>query len=257
VPWRALATLEDGTTRVNVTDFVDWSSSDSRVLKVGNKSRTKGISAALRPGSATLEVSDPGSGATATHPLTVVSNLSSVEATPGTRVLQLDDTGRCEALGLFEDEIEADISADVTWTSTDKQIATIDKFGLTEPRRLGSAQLIATDKKTRISSADSDANSQLTVVGKLLSLVIDPESREIPIGESRRLRALGTFEGSTQAFSLGRRVDWFSSDITIAVPEADGDVHCLAPGTATLSARDKKSGLTSSQAGGDGEILCN
>ena len=157
---------------------------------------------------------------------------------------------------MFEDEIEADISADVRWASTDKRIATIDKFGVVEPRRLGVAELIATEKRSRISSADSDANGAVTVVGELLSLAVDPATREIAVGELRRLRALGTFEGSTETFSMGRRVDWFSSDTTVAVPEADGDVRCLTPGTATLSARDMKSGLTSTATGGDGVVSC-
>jgi hypothetical protein len=74
-----------------------------------------------------------------------------------------------------------------------------------------------------------------------------------------RLRAIGSFRdagGSTADFSLGRRVDWFTSDASVALPEANGDVHCLSPGTATLSARDRKSGLTSTETGGDGVVSC-
>lgn len=254
--WRALATLEDGATRVNVTDFVEWSASDPRIVRVGNTSRTKGVGRGLRAGSTTLEVVDPDSNTRAALALTVVSDLARVEVDPRSRFLQLDDTGRFEAIGVFEQEIEADISADVKWASSDRQTATIDRFGVTEPRRLGSAELIASDRRTRIRSADSETSGTVTVVGALLSIAVDPATREIPVGEFRRLRAFGSFEGSSGAFSLGRRVDWFSSDATVALPEADGDVHCLAHGTATLSARDQKSGLTSTATGGDGEVRC-
>ena len=254
--WRALARLEDGTTRVNVTDFIEWSSSDPHVLKVGNAKRTKGLSAALRRGSATLEVADPDSGIRSSRVLSVVSDLVRVEATPSSRFLQLDDTAKCQAVGVFENEIEADISPDVRWASSDKRIATIDKLGATQPHRLGVAELIATDKRTRLGSNVTATNSKLTVVGELLSLRIDPATRDLAIGETKRLRVFGTFEGSSEAFSMGRRVDWFSSDAAIAVPEADGDVHCLAPGAATFSARDQKSGLTSTATGGDGVVHC-
>jgi hypothetical protein len=83
--------------------------------------------------------------------------------------------------------------------------------------------------------------------------------QELAVGEVERLRALGTYvayAGNTEVFSIGRRVDWFSSDPQVAVAEADGDVHCLAPGTATVSVRDPESGLSSSATGGDCELRC-
>jgi hypothetical protein len=40
--YRALATLADGATRVDVTDRVVWSSSDPKLLRVGDSARTKG-----------------------------------------------------------------------------------------------------------------------------------------------------------------------------------------------------------------------
>ena len=55
---------------------------------------------------------------------------------------------------------------------------------------------------------------------------------------------------------MGGRVDWFTSDPEVALVDGDGDVVCLAPGTATLSARDEKSGLTSTATGGDCALTC-
>jgi hypothetical protein len=55
---------------------------------------------------------------------------------------------------------------------------------------------------------------------------------------------------------MGGRVDWFSSDTGVAPVDRDGDVVCLAPGTATLWARDEETGLTSSATGGDCALTC-
>jgi uncharacterized protein YjdB len=55
---------------------------------------------------------------------------------------------------------------------------------------------------------------------------------------------------------MGGRVDWFTSDPDVATVDGDGDIACLAAGTATLSARDEETGITSTATGGDGEVTC-
>jgi hypothetical protein len=114
----------------------------------------------------------------------------------------------------------------------------------------------ALDKATGISSEDSGQNGVLTVVGELASLAVDPPALELADGETERIRALGTFDPPAGPFRMGGRVDWFTSDPAVALVDSDGDVICLAPGAATLSARDEKSGLTSTATGGDCALTC-
>lgn len=255
--YRALATLADGTTRVDVTDRVVWSSSDPKVLRVGDTARTKGIARAVRTGQAVLEVFEPGNENEAELAVTVVSELAQVAVDPESRFLQLDDTGRFDAIGSFENGVAADVSADVRWASSDKKIVTVDRFGVATPRRLGVAEVIATEKRSKLSSAAAGANGVISVVGELLSIAVAPTALEIAVGDEERIRAFGTFAGPvSDAFNLGRRVDWFTSDASVAVAEANGDLHCLGPGTATLSARDRESGVTSTATGGDAQVTC-
>jgi hypothetical protein len=204
-----------------------------------------------------LEIFEPESEAEAELAVTVVSELAQVAVDPASRFLQLDETGRFDAIGSFENGGAAETSADVRWASSDKKIVTVDRFGVATPRRLGVAELIATEKRSKLSSTAAGANGVVRVVGELLSIAVDPPALEIAVGGEERIRAFGTFAGpAPEAFDLGRRVDWFTSDASVAVAEAIGDILYLAPGTATIFARDRESGLSSTETGGAAVVRC-
>lgn len=256
IQWTARATLANGATRVPVTQLVDWTSSDTSVVHIGARNRIKGLARARKLGTATIEARDPESGATASLALTVVTELASIAVEPEERFLQLDESTRYRAIGTFEGGHEADISFSARWTSANPAIARIDKRGSVTPVAFGVVELAAFDKTSGISSDDSGQNGVLTVVGDLLSIAVDPAELELGVGETERLRALGTYEGAAGTFRMGGRVDWFTSDPSVATIDGDGDVACLADGTATLSARDRETGITSTATGGDGEVTC-
>ena len=256
IQWSARATLANGATRVGVTGLMDWSSSDTDVVHIGARNKIKGLAKARGLGTATIQARDPESGATASIDLTVVTELASIAVEPEERFTQLDDTTTFRATGTFEGGREADISSNARWESANEAIARIGKLGLVTPVALGVVEMRAFDKATGISSEDSGQNGVLTVVGDLLSLAVDPPALELGDGEGERIRALGTFADTAGAFRMGGRVDWFTSDPGVALVDRDGDVTCLAPGTATLSARDEKSGITSTATGGDCALTC-
>jgi hypothetical protein len=256
IQWSARATLANGATRVNVTPLMDWSSSDTGIVHIGARNKIKGLAKARGLGTATIEARDPESGASASMDLTVVTELASIAVAPEERFLQLDEETRFRAIGTFEGDREADISANARWESANPALARIDKNGVATPLALGVVELIAFDKTTGIRSDDSGQNGVLTVVGDLLSIAVDPPSLALGEGEVERLGALGTYQGAAGTFRMGGRVDWFSSDTGVASVDGDGDVVCLAPGTATLWARDEETGLTSSATGGDCALTC-
>ena len=247
IQWSARATLANGATGVRVTGLMDWSSTDTGIVHIGARNKIKGLAKARGLGTATIEARDPESGATASIDLTVVTELASIAVEPEERFMQLDETTTFRAVGTFEDDREADISSNARWASENEAIARIGKGGVVTPVALGIVELVALDKATGITSDDSGQNGELTVVGDLLSIAVDPPALELGDGETERIRALGTFEGAAGTFRMGGRVDWFTSDPAVALVDGDGDVTCLAPGTATLSARDEKSGITSTE----------
>lgn len=256
IQWTARATLENGATRVGVTALTDWSSSDSGIVHIGARNKILGLAKARSLGTATIQARVPRSDIVASLDLTVVTELASIAVDPEERFMQLDDTTVFRAVGTFEGDREADISSHARWESEDPAIARIGKLGLVTPVALGIVEMRAFDKATGISSNDTDENGVLTVVGDLVSVAVEPPVLELGVGEAERIRALGSFDPPAGPFRMGGRVDWFSSDAEVATVDGDGDVECLAAGTATLSARDEKSGITSTATGGDGVLTC-
>jgi uncharacterized protein YjdB len=256
IQWSARATLANGATGVRVTALMDWSSSDTNVVHVGARNKIKGLAKARGLGTATIEARDPESGETASLDLTVVTELASIAVDPEERFMQLDETTTFRAVGTFEGDREADISSNARWASENEAIAKIGKGGVVTPEALGVVELVALDKATGITSDDSGQNGVLTVVGDLLSIAVDPPALELGDDETERIRALGSYQGAAGTFRMGGRVDWFTSDSSVALVDGDGDVVCIAPGTATLSARDEETGMTSTATGGDCALTC-
>lgn len=256
IQWSARATLANGATGVRVTGLMGWSSSDTGIVHIGARNKIKGLAKARGLGTATIQARDPESGASASIDVTVVTELASIAVEPEERFMQLDETTTFRAVGTFEGDREADISSNARWASENEAIARIGKGGVVTPVALGIVELVALDKATGITSDDSNQNGELTVVGDLTSIAVDPPALELGDGDVERIRALGTFEGAAGTFRMGGRVDWFSSDTGVASIDGDGDVVCHAPGTATLWARDEETGLTSSATGGDCALTC-
>lgn len=260
VQFGATATLADGSEGVEVGRLLDWVSLDPARLSMGNGKKDKALSKGLAPGVAVIEARDPRSGVVAAKAIHVVERLRSVLVTPDSRVLQLDDGRRFQAIGLFESVapglVEADISFEVRWSSSDKAVATIDKEGRPRPRRIGETWISAVDRKTGIASSRTSDDGLLTVVGAVRELTVEPAAAELAVGEDDGFDAVALFSGNPNTFAWTRQVEWTSSDPAVASVDGDGDVRCESAGSATLSARDPKTGVTSTGTGGDALLTC-
>lgn len=260
VRFGAIATLADGTRGVEVTRLLDWASLDPAILSMGNGTKDKALSKGLVPGVTGVQASDPRSGVSTLKTIHVVEQLQKLVVAPASRVLQLDDGRRFEAIGWFESVggalVDADLRFDVRWSVADKRVATIDKTGRPRPRRIGETTVGVVDRSTGISSSGTSDDALLTVVGSVLSLTVVPAAAELELGEDDRFDALALFSGNPDPYSWGRQVAWTSSDPAVASVDDDGDVLCESVGSATLSARDPKTGRTSTATGGDGEVTC-
>ena len=257
----ATATLADGTEDVEVTQLLDWGSLDRAVLTMGNGKKDKALSKALALGETTVVALDTRTGTSGTHPIEVVEHLESLFVTPESRVLQLGESRRFRAIGRFGNgsgvPVEADVSLDMRWSSSNRAVASLDKTGRTRLRGLGTTLIGAEDRRTKLSSSQSGGGAVLIVVGAVLSLTVEPAAASLAVGDDERFDAHAVFVGSGPgSFSWGRRVAWSSSAPAVATVDADGDVLCLAPGNATLVAADPTSTVTSTATGGDGVVSC-
>ena len=144
------------------------------------------------------------------------ASLVSIEVTPADPVIALGTTTQLKATGIYSDSTRQDLTASVTWRSSDDTVATVSR-GLAKSMARGSATIDA-------SSKGITGSRTLTVTdATLVAIQITPANPSAALGTTKQLTATGTFsDDSTQ--DLTRQVAWSASDAAVAsVDNAAGD----------------------------------
>lgn len=225
----ATGTFTDATVQ-DLSTSVAWSSSDTNVATLSNASGSEGLASSLSTGTITV---------TALHAQSGVSGSTSLEVTPAVLValgiappdpsIALGTTQAFTATGTFSDGSTQDLTASVTWSSTDTGVAAIDNV----PGSAGQATALGIGV-TGISAVHApdgldDATTLTVTPAVLVALAIAPEDAAIALGTTQAFTATGTWsDGSTQ--DLTDAVTWSSS----------------APGVATVSNAVGSQGLATS-----------
>ena len=120
-------------------------------------------------------------------------------------------------------------SQDVSWSSDDETVATVDATGLVTAVAVGTANITAT------SDFDATVSGSATVtvvpVPEVVSVTVTPEDAEILVGGDVQLTADVVVIGSATA-----AVTWSSDDETVATVDDDGLVTGVGEGTAVITA---------------------
>jgi hypothetical protein len=143
--FNAVGTFEDGSTQ-NLTSSVSWTSSPASVATVSNASPTKGLAAGVAPGTATINALFATQSMTLTGSamLTVTNaTLSTITVAPSDASISLGGTQQFTATGNFSDGTTENLTAQVTWTSSDVGVATISAGGLASTAGKGSTTITA------------------------------------------------------------------------------------------------------------------
>jgi len=159
--------------------------------------------------------------------------LVSLEVAPNRASVPAGLARQFSALGLYSDGSRADLTRDVTWTSSDKDVAefSVDQPGLLRTRAMGTVQVTAT-------YAGTSAQTVLTVTEpEVVSLGVTPYRASIPAGDIQQFVAVGTLSDGWTV-DLTQQVSWETWDGSIAglSPDQPGLAHGLQPGTATIRA---------------------
>ena len=137
----AVGTFGDGSTQ-NLTSSVSWTSSPASVATVSNASPTKGLAAGVAPGAATITALFAGQSGSAM--LTVTNaTLSTITVAPNGADISLGGTQQFTATGNFSDGSTEDLTAQVTWTSSEVSVATITAGGLASTAGKGNTTITA------------------------------------------------------------------------------------------------------------------
>lgn len=163
-------------------------------------------------------------------PLTVTSaTLQSIAITPTTASLAAKGTLQYSATGTFSDGTTQDISAGVTWSSSNTTAATISALG-----GLAVGQASGTTQITAALGGVTSPTATLTVNSATLqSIAITPTTGSIGKGGDTQLTALAKFsDGTTQ--NVTSSTSWTSSRTTVATV-GGGLVRGVAAGTTQIT----------------------
>ena len=119
VSFKAVGTFSDSTTR-DLTDSVNWTSSDEAVAVIENPSGpTSGQAEGLKIGQTTISAIDSATGIQKATTLTVTAAvLQSIEITPSNPTLPPLDIQNFKASGIYSDGSSVDLTRKVVWRSS-------------------------------------------------------------------------------------------------------------------------------------------
>jgi hypothetical protein len=238
-PFTATATFTDNTT-LDLTSQVTWSSSNPGVASVSN-----GLATGLSVGTTTITATDPSGSISGSTNLTVTAALpASIAVTPTHPSIVKGIKQQFTATGTFTDNTTQNLTTQVTWSSSNTNIATVSNAanskGLATGVGVGTTTITATDPSGSISGS-----TNLTVTAAQLVLVeVTPANPSIAKGTTQPFTAKGVYtDGTTR--DLTSQVTWSSSNPGVA-SVSNGLATGLSVGTTTITATDSASGVSGS-----------
>jgi hypothetical protein len=122
-PYTATGLYADGSSQ-DITTQATWASTATAVATVSNAAGSKGLVSAVGEGTTTVSASL--SGITGSTGLTVTgATLVSIAVTPPNAVLKRSTMVQFKAVGMFSDNTMQDITTQVTWASSNTNVATV------------------------------------------------------------------------------------------------------------------------------------
>ena len=211
--------LPENATNKNVT----WDSNNKNVVTVNQNGRVK----AINDGNTTITVTTKDGKKIATCEVTVVEKVIHVDS------VSLDK----DKLELVEDET-AQLTAtvlptnatnkNVTWSSSDASVATVDQNGNVTAKAPGIATItVTTEDGWHITTC------KVTVTAKAIpvtTVTLDKKELELVEGGYAQLTATVLPEDATN-----KNVTWSSSNESIVIVDQNGNVTAKAPGIATIT----------------------
>ena len=215
-----------------MTTTSTWTSSDLGVATVDPGGLVTGVDEGVATINATVEAISGSTALTVTPPEVVsIAILPSPASVPKGRTLQFSATGT------FTDGSSDDVSAVVTWASSNSSVAPLGATGFATGVSEGSTTISAT--------LDGIADSTiLTVLPPVLaSVVVAPSSQSLPQGLDLQFSAIGVLSDGTPEDRTASAV-WMSSDLAVATINTTGLASGIAQRATTISATVE--GLTGS-----------
>ncbi|NLZ82932.1 MAG: hypothetical protein GX915_04635, partial [Clostridiales bacterium] len=195
-----------------------WESSNTSVATITKNGLVEGITGGI----ATITARIEGEEATASSKVTVNIDSTSMELNHSSYRLGLGDK-----VNLKANVLPTYANQNVTWKSSDTDVATVNSQGKVVGVSYGFATITAITKD----GSEVEATCEIEVVKPVKRIHISTGSLSMMTGESAKLTA--TIEPKSATYDT---VLWTSSDDSIALVDDDGNVLALKAGKATITA---------------------
>ena len=228
----AYATAEgyysDGTQN-NITNQVDWTSSDNSIANIGNN----GEVSAIKAGVVTIKASLNGVLSNEVSFTVASAKLKSIDVTLSANNIPDGTEVQAIAMGNYTNGDRTDITKQVNWSSTDGSIANISSNGLIVANKVGNVII-----KAGFGDINSDGHTLIVVNAELQSIVITTvdKSISIPAGSSTQLQAIGHYSNG-QTEDLTKLVNWSSASNDVLNVTTDGKIIGGNPGNTSITAK--------------------
>ncbi|MCP4755354.1 MAG: hypothetical protein GY866_31200 [Proteobacteria bacterium] len=227
----------DNNTSQELTDVVAWSSSDPSVAIASNVNN--GMIDASLTGDATIDASSD-SGILDRTIVTVTSaELESIFIFPPEQTLALNTNYRFKAIGIYSDNRILDLTKQVIWVSSDKEVLGVDN---TE-RQKGTARALKTGKvylSATLTGSNKGGSAAITISdATLAALQVTPKNPSFAANLKMQFVATGVFTDNTTQ-DLTDSVVWSSGNNTIIrinnADQSKGLATSLSDGTCDIAA---------------------
>jgi hypothetical protein len=222
----AIGTYSSGPTK-DLTGTATWSSSSAAVTVAAG-----GMVTAVSAGTG-ITVSAKVGSVTGSANLTVNPALVSIAVTPANPTIAGGTTQQFGAMGTYSDGSTQNLTASVTWGSSNTATATIVTNGPTTGLANGLAAGSTTISATLGAISGSTTLTVSTAV--ITSIDVSPINADVPLGIAQQFTATGTFSDSSVQDITGT-VTWKSSVTSIASITVSGLATGLNVGTTNISA---------------------
>ena len=213
---------------------VTWTSSDTTVATVDQNGR---VAAQNKAGTATITATAGDKSATCTITVKTIIAVTKVSITP-------PDSTKIkygEAIDLVATvEPEDATNKNVTWTSSDTTVATVDQNGrVAAQNKAGTATItVTTEDGGKTDTCDITVEERSDVI-PVINITLNETNKTINKGNSYQLTA--TFNPTN---ATNKIVNWSSSDPEVATVDDEGNVRAVGGGTATITVTTAEGGFT-------------
>lgn len=223
--------FSDATTQ-DLTSQAAWRSGTPLVASVSSGGLITATGLGLSVITATVDGISASTSVTCT-----AAQLQTIHVAPQGLSLAVGLTRSFTATGLYTDSSTQDLTAQLTWSSSDGGVASVSnasaEVGLVRARSEGTTTISATN-------GTLTGDSVLTIApAMLVSLAVSPVMVNVPSGLTQQLSARGTFSDGSQR-DVTAQVTWVSSAPAVAsvsnAAGTEGLLSALALGTASVTA---------------------